>query len=409
MKKVLILLALIPTFIVGENVYASEIGRVSSTTLGNTVCVGSIEDINSIYEATYACDSGANMGYINYLYTKPKYSVLSTLPSTLASTSKKDTILFFNGHANSNHMTWNSNNTGDYKTGITKLSNDTTDGYKFVKINNFSNVVLAIYMGCGTAQNSNDNLPKYGYENAGQKFTIGWSAQYIYDRDTDEWTKYFYDALKTATTVKKAIDKANSYNYRNNTYMKSTITFGRDRAYTYAYARNNELIDINTKLESKNIKLNKNSALNQNDNIKYIKENFDNNFNVDDYIEEVTTNKEQTIYTYSLKINGIKSNIGYTIIKSNVENNIELVNNMNDKNISQLKDMKKVENTANISEEELIMKALSKHNESKTIISYNSSQKYYDAVKDVLYFDVYLNSYDAVTNTNAVITESFEI
>lgn len=188
--------------------------------------------------------------------------------------------------------------------------------------------------------------------------------------------------------------------------MKSTVTFGSDKSLKSAK---------NTNSEFENKVYLKNSAeLNITSGVEYIRKNFDNNFNEEDYYLETTSNDEQTIYTYSLKINGVKTNIGYTIIKNNINNDVEIINNFQNKELTEMKNISKLSksNIDSINEKELVMKALAKYTnslENNATISYNSSQKYYDAIKDVLYFDVYLNSYDPISNTNLVLTESFKI
>ncbi len=409
MKKVLISLALASAFI-GLGTANAEVKtsykpnpRIISGKAA--ICIGTHESVNGEPEAKYACESLNNMGYIHqFLFLKPDYSDLIMLVPSLSATLSYNNVYFFVGHADSNRMHWGEYRTGTKRAGISIIENDTHENYNYVDPT-FIGADLAIYMGCGTAFNSTNNLPKYGY-NKGQKFTIGWSAEYIYDNDTDEWTRYFFDALENGKTIKTSINIANSYNYRNNSYMKSTVTFGSDKSLKSAK---------NTNSEFENKVYLKNSAeLNNTSGVEYIRKNFDNNFNEEDYYLETTSNDEQTIYTYSLKINGVKTNIGYTIIKNNINNDVEIIDNFQNKELTEMKNISKLSksNIDSINEKDLVMQALSKYtnsSENNATISYNSSQKYYDAIKDVLYFDVYLNSYDPISNTNLVLTESFKI
>lgn len=175
MKKVLTSLALASAFI-GLGTANAEVKLPYNlnpriNTGKAAICIGTHESVNGEPEAIRACDTLNKMGYNQFLYLKPDYTELAMIVPSLSATLNYNNVYFFVGHADSNRMHWGEYRTGTKRAGISIIKNDTHKDYNYVD-STFIGADLAIYMGCGTAFNSTNNLPKYGY-NKGQKFTIG--------------------------------------------------------------------------------------------------------------------------------------------------------------------------------------------------------------------------------------------
>ena len=123
---------------------------------------------------------------------------------------------------------------------------------------------------------------------------------------------------------------------------------------------------------------------------------------------EHTTNGDQEIYDFNLLINGLKSNIGYTIFIN--ENKITVIDNMKNynENIATVYSTK----SANEFDEENAIEIALERNPSvhKNIkITLYSTLKRIDVGTGKMYFDVNLRSYDTLLEVESIITETFEM
>lgn len=220
--------------------------------------------------------------------------------------------------------------------------------------------------------------------------------------------------MASGGSISASVKYANSFSdYSHSSAIKATRTYGA----TSSTMSSSELEAMNIseknisnleKINSKTYRLTARSTLTEDNVANYIKQGFNSNFNKNNYTMEHTTNGDQEIYDFNLLINGLKSNIGYTIFID--ENKITVIDNMKNynENIATVYSTK----SANEFDEENAIEIALERNPSvhKNIkITLYSTLKRIDVGTGKMYFDVNLRSYDTLLEVESIITETFEM
>lgn len=388
---------------------------------------------NSSQEATYAYNKTKGMGYTGHLSITPTVTTRNTLTNALKNSSDGG-VAFFLGHANSDKITWQYNgNTGAYKVGLTRNgSMCTMDGFDLLSTSAFitTKTQLAVMMGCGSANNSTNNIAKTANSN-GAKVSMGW-VYTIYDGDTDTWVTRFYDKLAAGTTIKVARDYANSYSsYYDATAIKTQRVYGNESGLTitttsYKSAPTTEattkedfenlasMAEVKAKTYSLNA-VEKNTTINVKSNntkdlvINYVQKSFDSKLNANDYKIDVTENDGQLIYDMTLLVNGFQTTVGYTVIIENGE--VIVFDNMNSKTKDIVVNNFATKKSTKVFDEKSAIEKAIKENPTfdTTTITFDSTQKIYDVEDGKLYFLVHLKEFETEHETVNMRTVKFEM
>ncbi len=372
-------------------------------------------NIDTSRDANYADTALKSMGYTTYKTTAPTYNILNGTFSNGRKRLESD-VLFLAGHANSSTMYWNYlSKGGNYAQAL--RNNDTgicdmTWTYTGIGMYNMSNVDFAFFAGCETAKGSG-NITEYA-KNRGAKTTLGWTVS-VNDADAYTWEQKFFTKLKSGASINASVNYANSFTY-NTTTVKNTKLYGNTGA-TLKSISNFEVQSNNqdelkikeynmyTKLDSKT------SKENQMENI--IKSKLSKEFNLEDFIVETAVNDEGTIYDYYLKIDGVKTNIGYTVFVSN--NNVtKIVDNMNGYTSSSLKSSVKNKisvKKSSINKEELKKQALNTEdpNYSTDSLELYDDFMMYDVENGKTYYIILVKATDPIFNTHSIVSHKYEV
>ncbi len=364
-------------------------------------------------EATTAHNMMDGMGYNSQLITTPTSTHINTAANVF-SVIGNDGILFFHGHASSDNIVWNyMGNGGQYAVGITRYgSMCTLDGYDLISTSEFGleEAKLAIFMGCNTATNST-NIAKDAYSN-GASATLGWAAT-IYDGDTDKWVNRFFTKLADGYSINNSITYANSFtDYAYNSAIKAVVKYGSLNAVLSSSNLEQMLISdsSNAIIEEINLKsfvVNNYTTFTSVGVANYIKKAYDEDFDISKYHVEHTINMDQEIYDFNLLVNGIKSNIGYTVFIEN--SNIIVIDNM--KEFTEESNFTYTITDLYFDEDNAIKNALAKHPpiHENVQVTLESTLKRYDAMTGKTYFDVNIRAYDTILEVESIVTETFEI
>lgn len=401
------------TFFSFQNVYAASGYGFSVGTRFSAV-----DGDSSVEEAQSAHYYHQQMGFTSTLLSTPTFSTLRAKTSDSSRYLLESDLLFFLGHANSTTIYWDyMGKGGDYAIAIKNDNSNYCDRYwTYVGLGNYnmSKVTLGVFMGCSTAANSTSNLPKYA-NSKGATVTIGWTVD-IPQADTYLWTSRFYSRLNDRYTVSSAINYANSFTY-SNSKIKNTKVYGNSgtvinpaiiaREYIANDKENILSYDINKNLNISN--LSQSDKMNSIGNI--IKKTINDDFNINDFIVETAQNDNGIIYDYYYTVNGIKTNVGYTVFVNSDETKIEtIVDNMNDINTSiSTLEVTDIQSRTNLLSESRIEsmreKAIATTNTSdsnspvRTIID---EYKYYDIKENKLYYNIVVEVVDPIPNTKAI-------
>lgn len=388
--------------------YATTVEAKTSISIGTNYGSGP----SSTGEATTAYNQTKSMGYTAYLVLSPTTSNLKN-NANLFKNSGGNGALFFHGHANSERIIWNYLGIGGpYAVGITRYgSMSSNDGYDLLATSEFglSNAKLAVFMGCNTATASTNIASDARAK--GASATIGWAAT-IYEGDTDKWVSRFYSKLATGATISSSVSFANSFSdYSHNSAIKATRLYGNTGVSVKSLdniatnIKMNDVVGLKEKvyfLQNNRITISKAEAIN------YIKEAYNSNLDSDKYLIEHVVNDIQEIYDFNLIINGVRSNIGYTVIVENGK--VTTIDNM--KNYSEnISDFTNIQSINEFNEEEAVQIALSRNPviNDNIRITLDSTLKRYDVDTKKMYFDVNLKYYDTLLGVKSIITETFEM
>lgn len=403
MKKIIIILAVLAALL--PNIVLAKTSISIGTKFNN--------NLDSSNEATIAYNATRKLGYTAYLSTIPTKSVLSDFANKFKNGGTNG-IMFFHGHANSSSIIWNyEERGGKYSVGITKNNSMSgIDGYDYLSISEFtpSNASLAIFMGCETTKNTSNNIALTAY-NQGAKSTIGFDKT-IYEGDTDKWTNRFFEKLSNGSSVESSFIYANGFNdYQYLLNMKSARRYGNQYIAFSSYNKSNEksysLTDSITQKE-KIYNINANQKFTIENIINYIKETFNKSFDPNKYIYIYNYNGNEEIYSFNLLIDGIQSDIGYTVIVTN--NKLHIFDNMKEYN-ENTNTQNKLKSSIKFDENLAIEKTINKYKNinSDIEITFDSSKKYYKTAENKFYFDVNLKYYNKKLETTSIITDTYEI
>lgn len=394
----------------------SVLGFVTNVTAATSISIGTNygDGADSSGEASTAYNKTKSMGYTAYLSTAPTISTITSYAKKF-SNSGSGGALFFHGHASSERIIWNYLWTGgNYAVGITRQgSMCSMDGYDLLATSKFglSNAKLAVFMGCNTATAST-NIANDA-KNKGAKATIGWAAT-IYEGDTDKWVSRFYTKLASGGSISASVNYANSFSdYSHSSAIKATRTYGAisstmSSSDLETMNISEEKVSNLEKINSKTYRLIARSTLTEANVANYIKQGFNSNFNENNYTLEHTTNGDQEIYDFNLLINGLKSNIGYTILIN--EDKVTVIDNMKNYN-ENIVAIYSAESANEFNEENAIEIALEKNPSvhENVEITFYSTLKRIDVETGKMYFDVNLRAYDTLLEVESIITETFEM
>ena len=355
---------------------------------------------NSTPEANYVGGTLSLSNYIGRTVIAPQYaSFNSTYQGRYALESD---VLYFLGHADSQKILFNYQaRNGSYAVGITNRASDTTSGiYNLTGIGryNLGKVKLAVFQGCSTAADSNNNIAKYA-NSRGAGVTIGW-AQDINRSDSLPWIKKFFSNGAFPNTVTNMVNYANSFGYVT-TAIKNTRVYGNGGSSIYPVSINQASQMSNFVTDSRKHKVNITFDTNvqlsavETKIAEIIKNNIDTSFDENDYIFEMAENNYGKIYDLYYTINGVKTSIGYTVF-TNVDGTMiaDIYDNMNNYNGTVLKSKKTKDIKAKLDRYTISKKSVMNNQalslasadvskDSSTTI--DSSFDYYDVAENKLY------------------------
>lgn len=200
-----------------------------------------------------------------------------------------------------------------------------------------SKVKLIIFGGCYTALGS-DNIAKRA-NTRGARTSLGWTVS-IGASSHSEWFDNFLYRLSGGRTVQAAVNYTNDFSYDDNG-VKNVVIYG-DGNYVPSWDNGVATYSLPSNLRSDNKRYEVSIELENNytiDNIKekidsYIKNNLDNEFDINNYQYDITGTGNKKYYDFKLLINGAISDSAYTIIVENneivaiVDNTKEISNNI---------------------------------------------------------------------------------
>lgn len=287
-------------------------------------------DIDTSIDALNGESTFKTLGFNSFANTAPTYKILRgyhTLANRFFLESK---ILLFSGHGNWNNMTFNYNGYGgDYATGVYIGRNGYVDIYQYAGLESYdmNKVALMIFAGCKTTDPSaSTNLAKHANE-LGARTTMGWTTE-IAPTSHTQWLKNFFSKLTKSSSIKVAVDYANGFAYVDNR-VKNVVVYG-DTLYTPAWDNGASTLNLlkipqnlinvmeQENLHNTSIKLNSNYTSEDVDTLveNYIKNNIDEQFELDNYTREISGVDNQ-YYDYKLLVNGAISDSAYTVVIDN--------------------------------------------------------------------------------------------
>lgn len=267
--------------------------------------------VNTAEDAITAADFYGGMGFDSAYSIAPTYKEMRGKTQSGQFRLESD-IQFYSGHANHQSVAYNHEGLGgEYKTGIFYGKNyDTATGYKFAGIGSYdlTGVRLITFAGCNTAANGDDNIAAKAHQ-AGAAVTVGWTVP-MGASSHSKWLERYNRYLNEGYTVQKAIDYADSFNYLDNrvkkhkTYGDTSVRFKTLQKFMLQKTMERPYYVVRaSEVEAKLLTLNP-------------------SFNRKDYVIETTEGEDAVVYDYYLKVDGIKSTQGYTVV---VEGNIAKV------------------------------------------------------------------------------------
>lgn len=407
-KNFIIIIGMILTF---STIYSVDAASGYAFSVGTNY--GS-NNINTSVDANYVNDVLGNMGYTTYKTIIPTFSVMTGQFSSGRSRLESD-ILFFAGHANSTTMYWNYlSKGGDYAQAIKNVDNGYCDvnwTYTGLGMYDMSKVDFAFFAGCETAKGSN-NITQYTY-NQGAKTTLGWTVS-VNDADAYAWEQKFFTKLKSGATISAAVNYANSFTYTTTT-VKNTKLYGT----TSATINSSSLETINTDLNINLLKSHSigtrldNQSLHVEQINKLINKEFNEEYTTKDFIIETATTDDGIIYDYYLAINGIKTNVGYTVFVSN-NRVVSIIDNMKENTMESLRyqlNSKLMSKKNSFDKEEIKKDALSRIdiNYSSNILEIYDEFMFYDVDLQKTYYIVLVKSTDPIFSTHSIVMHKYEI
>lgn len=275
-------------------------------------------EINTSDMAETADRFYSNAGYRTILNVVPTRTNLTTYNSEKVY-NLESSIVFLAGHADSTSMAWNYKNQGgnyDVQISSDKRNYEYSNGVYEIGMTQYNNKEnrLVIFAGCHTAQ-GDSNIAKVVQQN-GAETTLGWKEE-VAVGSFRTWTERFNKLIVIGgNTVKNVALTANNHIYMDNR-IKNYVIYGNQNN----VLSNNRTIAQSSKKDERSIILNKtvsdaNATISTESMIEIINEQlikFEPNINLSDYKIEKNGN-DFTYYDYVLYVDGIRTNLGFTII-----------------------------------------------------------------------------------------------
>ena len=346
-------------------------------------------DINTIVDADNAHSAYTSMGLnASSKLTAPTSSQLTANHSN-GTPRLESGIIFMSGHGNASQI------------GFTNVGvrNDATDSGKYIGIGKYQNhrTALWVFAACQTASGSS-NITKYAADQ-GAKSSIGWVPSIGAGSHTN-WLKRFNGQIKTKTkTVAQSASSASGWIYLDNG-VKNYKIYGYTTYNPWYFMNAAEKGSTSYELDSdeyiiENNILAKNEVVSETEIKKsaenFIKNNINKNFNLKDYKVEINGTDEK-YYDYVLHVDGIRTNIGYTVV-AEVSGQVRIYDNTENYIIAQVKNSiqtvshKATQSSANIA----------RTNSMQTAISNDLTAQNYKVHLETAYYDVFTNRlYNAV-------------
>ena len=287
-------------------------------------CVGTDygDGVDTSSAAAYASTKYESLDYSVTCVTVPRVNTMRNYHY------KKSNILFFDGHGNYDHISFNFLQTGgDYRTGVYYSTDfNSSTGYKYVGIiGNMDFVNLAVFGACNTAL-GNDNIAKRACEN-GALVTIGWTDE-IRSSSFENWLLRFNNYLAQGSSISDAVSYADSFFYVPGSHVKDHVMYIREPwGGNLALSNNNSLLSNDTTIETTRAETDimeekeKISIMGKNviDEVAAIIHDYDNHFEKEKYrINKHCSGDELITIDYMEEIEGFETNSGYiAIIKGN--------------------------------------------------------------------------------------------
>ncbi len=338
-KKQILIFSMLTLFSFG--LLTSNVFAASKYYLSVGTDYGSIGG-NSTPEANWVGGTLSLNQYMGLTITKPTYSSFNS--QYQGRYTLESDVLYFLGHAASDHIAWNYlAKNGNYAVGIKNAASDSNMGiYKMTGIGryNMGKVKLAVFQGCSTAADSNSNLPKYA-NSRGANVAIGWASD-INRSDSLPWIKRFFSNGALPNNVTNMVNYANSFGYVTSD-IKNTRVYGNGGTSVFpsSTGQTTKSVSIDDRRHIINESYNVNSYSVQEVKSKIV-ELIKNNISVDvdenDFIIEMAENDSGRIYDLYFTINGVKTDLGYTTFTNEKGTIItDIYDNMNHYKSSMLK------------------------------------------------------------------------
>jgi len=350
MKKIRLLATLLMIVMTLGTFTAYASGGDYAYSIGTNYDAGLFDsDIDTSGDATYAATAFSLAGYSSYYNIKPTVSYM-TGNNPAGNPRLESNVLFFSGHGNTDHMSFNYKKSGgNYATGIIQGNywESPTTGYKYAGVEdyNMGSVELVVFGGCNTAKGS-DNITNDVVQN-GASAAIGWTAS-VSASSHSYWLERFVDELAAGSTVAQAKQYADSFNYNDSNVRNGYIYGDTSLKLSNAVASNLKNVQIvasvdfvelqnsektkNRKVEiEKELRINSMKSVESGDLISLLNSE-DASFSLDNYkIVEIESENSKIIEFIKL-IDGCETNSGFTVfVKDELvtdiyKNNIEKCN-----------------------------------------------------------------------------------
>ena len=306
-KKIFFLVVVLFCFLGIQNVYAKTAYSIG-TYYG--IWEGDFRNLaNKSAEAFY------KMGYDSYYNHYPTYEYLSGVNPSTGRYRMESEISFFAGHGDKNHIDF-AEGKKSVSTNFGIFSGSSYDNYVGLANFNLSNVKLMIFAACFTGQGDGANLMNQAVQN-GASSSIGWSTD-VSIGALDAWTTNFYSKLQEGKNIKDAYDYAQSKNYSDSNAKNARLWGIWETTVSSQITGPHKISELDT-IE---YKVSENLSKNPKSDIimeiaTFIKNNYIHDFNLNDYIAEITPSTDLTYYMFIKKLNGVRTDEYCQVIVKN--------------------------------------------------------------------------------------------
>ncbi|ARU61296.1 hypothetical protein CBW65_10035 [Tumebacillus avium] len=237
----------ITSFVLGASLLAATATGASAYQYAYSIGTDyGLFDIDTSGDATTASNNFASAGYKSYYNTAPTVTYMRGNNPDTGTPRMESEILFFSAHANYDNMAWNyKGNDGSYMTGVYMGYNlDSTTGYKYAGIQSYdmNSVKLITFAGCKTALGTS-NITKTAVDE-GANTAVGWPDSIEAGSHTSWLARYTGKFVSGVTTVKNAVDYANSFTYSDNLVKNAKIYGNSSQIIPIIYAKDSSTAEL---------------------------------------------------------------------------------------------------------------------------------------------------------------------